>query len=130
MGGLITGLIAMFPRYFDITIVPNELYGLKIEQRDEIIDKLLQTYLVQENTLLLRAGEKPFFLKVIAILMIGSIAAFLIVIVTIMVDLSSSTVYIIITVSLIVLVIVLYMILTNIREYKKRRIDIKKQLEE
>ena len=113
-----------------LTIVPNELYGLKIEQKDEIIDKLLQTYLVQENALLLRAGEKPFFLKVIATLMIGSIAAFLIVIVTIMFTVSSSAVYSIITVSLIVLVIVLYMILTNIREYKKRRIDIKKQLEE
>ena len=130
MGGLITGLFAMFPRYFDIIIVPAELYGLKIEERNDIIDKLLQTYLIQENKLLLKAGEKPLFLKTIAIFMIGSIVAFFVVIVSLLLDVSSCrALYAIIVVSLVILVTVLYMVVTTLKRYRKRKEDLKNLLE-
>jgi hypothetical protein len=130
MGGLITGLLAMFPRYFDIIIVPAELYGLKIEERNDIIDKLLQTYLIQENKLLLKAGEKPLFLKTIAIFMIGSIVAFFVVIVSLLLDVSScGASYVIILVSLVILATVLYMLVTLMKRYREREKDLKKILE-
>lgn len=129
MGGLTAGLLAMFPRYYDIIIVPNELYGLKIEKKEDIMDKILQTYLVQENKLLLRAGEKPFFLKIIATFMIGSIVAFFVVIFTIVFDVSSSRTMITTSISLIILAAVLSMVVINMRTYKKRRNNIKKKLE-
>jgi len=130
MGGLTIGLLAMFPQYLNIIIVPNELYGLKIEQKHDILDKLLQTYLIQENNLLLKAGEKPFFLKTIATFMIGSIITFLIVIVAIILDIESCRdAYILVTFSLVILVAVLYMVATNMAKYKKRKDNLKKQLE-
>ncbi|KYK34402.1 MAG: hypothetical protein AYK19_12190 [Theionarchaea archaeon DG-70-1] len=130
MGGLTIGLLAMFPQYLNIIIVPNELYGLKIEQKHDILDKLLQTYLIQENNLLLKAGEKPFFLKTIATFMIGSIITFLIVIVAIILDIESCrAAYILVTFSLVILVAVLYMVATNMAKYKKRKDNLKKQLE-
>ena len=129
MGGLTIGLLAMFPQYLNIIIVPNELYSLKREQKHDILDKLLQTYLIQENNLLLKAGEKPFFLKTIATFMIGSITAFLIVIIAIILDVESGRAVYLVIFSLVILIAVLYMVATNIRKYRKRKNNLKRQLE-
>ena len=127
MGGLTIGILAMFPQYLDIIIVPNELYRLTIEQKHHILDNLLQTYLIQENNLLLKAGEKPLFLKLIATFMIGSITAFLIVIIAIILEVENSAS--LLTCSAGILVAVVCMVILTLRKYKKRKTNLKKQLE-
>jgi hypothetical protein len=127
MGGLTIGILAMFPQYLDIIIVPNELYRLTIEQKHHILDKLLQTYLIQEKNLLLKAGEKPLFLKLIATFMIGSISAFLIVIIAIILEVENSAP--LLTSSVVILFAVVCMVIITLRKYKKRKTNLKKQLE-
>jgi hypothetical protein len=80
--------------------------------------------------LLLKAGEKPLFLKTIAIFMIGSIVAFFVVIVSLLLDVSScGASYVIILVSLVILATVLYMLVTLMKRYREREKDLKKILE-
>lgn len=128
MGGLTIGILAMFPQYLDIIIVPNELYRLTIEQKHHILDNLLQTYLIQENNLLLKAGEKPLFLKLIATFMIGSITAFLIVVIAIILEVENSGAPLL-TCSVVILFAVVCMVIITLRKYKKRKTNLKKQLE-
>ena len=109
----------MFPQYLDIIIVPNELYRLTREQKHHILDKLLQTYLIQERNLLLKAGEKPLFLKVLATFMIGSITAFLIVIIAIILEVENSAA--LLTCSAGILVTVVCMVITTLQKYKKKK---------
>lgn len=59
------------------TIKPDEMYALREDKRKDILDKLLQTYLIDEKQLIFKIEKNALFMMLIIVLTIGSIIEFI-----------------------------------------------------
>lgn len=59
------------------TIKPDEMYALTEDKRKDILDKLIQTYLIDEKQLFFKIEKNALFMMLIIVLTIGSIIEFI-----------------------------------------------------
>jgi len=69
-------LKGVFPSIYR-TIKPDEMYALTEEKRKDILDKLIQTYLIEEKELIYKIEKNALFMMLIIVLTIGSIIEFI-----------------------------------------------------
>lgn len=69
-------LMGVLPSIYS-TIKPDVMYALTEDKRKDILDKLIQTYLIDEKQLILKIEKNALFMMLIIVLTIGSIIEFI-----------------------------------------------------
>jgi hypothetical protein len=69
-------LMGVFPRIYR-KIKPDEMYALTEEKRRDVLDKLIQTYLIEAKELIHKIEKNALFMMLIIVLTIGSIIEFI-----------------------------------------------------
>ena len=69
-------LMGVFPSIYR-KIKPDEMYALIEEKRKDVLDKLIQTYLIEEKELIHKIEKNALFMMLIIMLTIGSIIEFI-----------------------------------------------------
>ncbi len=69
-------LMGVFPSIYR-KIKPDEMYALTEEKRKDVLDKLIQTYLIEEKELIPKIEKNALFMMLIIVLTMGSIIEFI-----------------------------------------------------
>ncbi len=118
-------LTSLKPKHHD-KLMPDEIYKrINLSKKQVKID-LLKTYLIIEKDLIIKTNEKPFYLRMMSIWLIGSIGGFLISIVVYV----FGSIYFVGVISSIILLIAILLYLKKLKNiYDKKITELKKDLD-
>ncbi|MBE3135980.1 MAG: hypothetical protein IMZ43_01070 [Thermoplasmata archaeon] len=116
------GLIGILPIRSGNFYIPSKLYEIKNEKKEDILDKIIQNYLLTINDLILKLEIRPFLSTVIVVLIVFSLIEYILFgIYHFVKPLRENIIYIPYAILSICIIIILYLFYLNRRKRMKTK---------